>query len=123
MKNIKTNTVKLLSDLTTPVSLFLKVREKYPELLLLESSDYSSKEDSQSFICFEPLLTFSQTDKSYSIDDKLNHSSIELSENMAVEAIQKMISLINVENDPVSLKYNGIFGYTSFDKVQELFHC
>ena len=48
-------TKKLLSDLYTPVSCFLKLRQKYPQLLLLESSDYSSKENSKSFICLDPL--------------------------------------------------------------------
>ena len=54
---IKTTYRKLLSDLTTPVSMFLKLRERYAEVLLLESSDYSSKEDSLSFICFDSLAT------------------------------------------------------------------
>ena len=54
---INTKYKKLLSDLPTPVSTFLKLRETFAEVLLLESSDYSSKENSLSFICVDSLAT------------------------------------------------------------------
>jgi anthranilate synthase component 1 len=37
---VKTKTVRLLSDTITPVSIYLKIRDIYPNSLLLESSDY-----------------------------------------------------------------------------------
>jgi len=70
--NIRIHKKQILSDLTTPVSLYLKVRERYPEILLLESSDYSSKENSMSFLCFDSLGTIEVKDKKLSrkIGDK-----------------------------------------------------
>src|ERR1700752_302921 len=52
---IYTLTKKISGDLLTPVGIYLKIRDKYREPLLLESSDYHSGKNSHSFICFEPL--------------------------------------------------------------------
>ncbi|MEG0187652.1 MAG: anthranilate synthase component I family protein, partial [Algoriella sp.] len=57
--NIQKETV--LADLTTPVQLYLKLRDIYPNALLLESSDYHSKTDANSFICHNPIATFKVT--------------------------------------------------------------
>ena len=40
----KTISRKVLGDLHTPVSIYLKVRDIYPESALLESSDFHGKE-------------------------------------------------------------------------------
>ncbi len=97
-----------LADLTTPLGLFLKIRERYSEVLLLESSDYSSKEDSQSFLCFDSLtqlvyknnkLTINQEEKSFTnIIDELN-------------IYLQSHSTLDVHN------LDGVFGFTGFDSV------
>src|ERR1700756_876529 len=48
-------TKKISGDLITPVGIYLKIRDRFREPLLLESSDYHSGKNSKSFICFEPL--------------------------------------------------------------------
>src|SRR4030066_1768972 len=53
-----TTTKRLLADTITPVSVFLKIRDIYPNSILLESSDYHGNENSYSFICFNPVATF-----------------------------------------------------------------
>src|ERR1700739_1773739 len=57
MKKYKLNTIhkKLLADTLTPVGIYLKLRDKFPDSILLESSDYHGQENSFSFICCEPL--------------------------------------------------------------------
>ena len=52
MKNyhFKTISKQVLGDLHTPVSIYLKVRDIYPESALLESSDFHGNENSLSFI-------------------------------------------------------------------------
>src|ERR1700742_308417 len=57
MKRYKITTIqkKLLADTTTPVSIYLRLRDVYPNSLLLESSDYHSRENSTSYICCEPI--------------------------------------------------------------------
>src|ERR1700733_825968 len=57
MKKYKliTSHKKLLADTTTPVSIYLRLRDVFPNSLLLESSDYHSRENSVSYICCEPI--------------------------------------------------------------------
>src|ERR1700748_2813762 len=57
MKNytITTTYKKLLADTTTPVSIYLRLRDVFPNSLLLESSDYHSRENSVSYVCCEPI--------------------------------------------------------------------
>ena len=55
---IKTKSRKLLADIITPVSIYLRIRDIYPNSLLLESSDYHGNENSYSFICMKPLAGF-----------------------------------------------------------------
>src|SRR6185312_1216860 len=52
---ITTTSKKLLADTTTPVSIYLRLRDVYPNSLLLESSDYHSRENSLSYVCCEPI--------------------------------------------------------------------
>jgi anthranilate synthase component 1 len=57
MKQYKINTTykKLLADTTTPVSIYLRLRDVFPNSLLLESSDYHSRENSTSYVCCDPI--------------------------------------------------------------------
>ena len=41
----------------TPVSIYLKVRDMYPQSALMESSDYHAGENSLSFIALCPLAS------------------------------------------------------------------
>ncbi len=53
--SFKTISKKVMGDLHTPVSIYLKVRDIYPESALLESSDFHGNENSLSFIALRPL--------------------------------------------------------------------
>lgn len=57
MKNyhFKTTSKQVLGDLHTPVSIYLKVRDIYPESALLESSDFHGNENSLSYIALCPM--------------------------------------------------------------------
>ena len=46
---------KILGDLNTPVSVYLRVRDAYPQSALMESSDYHDGKNSRSFICVHPI--------------------------------------------------------------------
>src|ERR1700746_18686 len=52
---LNTTYKKLLADTYTPVSIYLKLRDKFPNSILLESSDYHGNENSFSFICCKPI--------------------------------------------------------------------
>ena len=50
---VKTKYLKIISDIHTPVGVYLKLRDLYSKVFLLESSDYRGSENSLSFICFD----------------------------------------------------------------------
>ncbi|MHA4893923.1 anthranilate synthase component I family protein [Pedobacter sp. PWIIR3] len=57
MSNYKISTAykKRLADTTTPVSIYLRLRDVFPNTILLESSDYHSRENSVSYVCAKPV--------------------------------------------------------------------
>src|SRR3954467_13780211 len=57
-----TNYRKLLADTFTPVSVYLKLRDKFVNSILLESSDYHGNENSFSYICCEPIARLELND-------------------------------------------------------------
>jgi anthranilate synthase component 1 len=53
----KTTYKKILADTITPVSVYLKIRDKFANSLLLESSDYHANDNSFSYICCNPIAS------------------------------------------------------------------
>ena len=47
-----------MADLITPVTVYLKIRDRYPNAILLESSDYHGTRNSMSYICFDVISVF-----------------------------------------------------------------
>jgi len=54
---LKTYSKKLLADTITPVSVYLRLRDRFPNSLLLESSDYHANDNSFSYICCNPIAS------------------------------------------------------------------
>src|SRR4029078_12940041 len=57
MKKIEINTTckKLLADVYTPVGIYLRVRDRFRDTILLESTDHHAAENSWSFICINAI--------------------------------------------------------------------
>ena len=57
MKKIRIETTfkKMLSDIYTPVGIYLRVRDRFRDTVLLESTDYHAAENSYSFICINAI--------------------------------------------------------------------
>ena len=72
MKKLQFKTISStrISDTVTPVGLYLRFRDKYANSLLLESSDYHSKEESFSFSCIEPVVTMKVENHQFSVSQK-----------------------------------------------------
>ncbi|MBL4746944.1 MAG: chorismate-binding protein [Flavobacteriaceae bacterium] len=120
MKKLKYTTIvkKQLSDTITPVSLYTKIRDKFSNTLLLESSDYHSKEESYSFICIEPLLTMKVDNGifSYEKDDQI--VATETIQNNFYDIFDRYKGAIDLTCDKEVASFNGFYGYISFDAVQ-----
>ena len=57
MRKIEINTIckKLLADVYTPVGIYLRVRDRFRDTILLESTDHHAAENSWSFICINAI--------------------------------------------------------------------
>ncbi len=111
-----TKTIRLLSDTITPVSLYLKIRDRYAGSLLLESSDYHSKENSFSFICVDPLYTIKEVSGDLIMESQGNtvlQEPIEANFYTLFQDYMNCIEVADLEDYP----FNGLYGYFSYDAV------
>lgn len=122
MKKIKINTISksILADTITPVSIFLKIRDVFPNSLLLESSDYHSNENSYSFLCMEAIADFEVSGNVMSIELPGKEKIVKKLEDRkeAIAGLNEFIHSFNAEADGTELVIDGVFGYSSYDSVQ-----
>lgn len=116
---IETNYKKIIADTITPVSTYLKLRDHFPNSLLLESSDYQSKENSYSYICCDPLFTFkAEADKvyEYHIRKLINETKLEQPKEL-IKLLDRFVSQFETEASEFPFATSGVFGYCSYDAV------
>ncbi len=122
MQKIKLHThyKQILSDTITPVSIYLKLRDKYPNSLLLESSDYHGNENSFSYICCNPIASIKieneQITKTFP-SGEITKSDITKSISV-IENIQEFVHQFEPDNQDFKFITNGLFGFISYDAVR-----
>ena len=117
---IKTKSLKLLADTITPVSIYLRIRDIYPNSLLLESSDYHGNENSYSFICLKPQTTF-ETDNGIVTEiypDGTKVSAALSADRPLSNRFNAFLKFFEQSESDEKILINGLFGYTSYDAVQ-----
>lgn len=115
---IKTISSKRISDTVTPVGLYLRFRDKYPNTLLLESSDYHSKEESFSFICIEPIISMKVEDDTFSTFKKGAQVNAEKLSDNFYHLFDEFRASIVLDCEDSLQSFNGLYGYTTYDSVQ-----
>lgn len=121
MHKIKQTYRKLLADTHTPVSIYLRLRDKYPNTFLLESSDYHGQENSMSFICCQPVASMSLRGTDFVAEFPGGQT-----ESKQIGGTGQLTQLMNdfmkrfVVTEPGGLKFSvsGLFGYLAYDAVQ-----
>ncbi|KAA6331565.1 Anthranilate synthase component 1 [termite gut metagenome] len=116
--NYRTNSKSLLGDLHTPVSIYLKVRDMYPQSVLMESSDFHVSENSLSFIALCPLASIGINGGIVSMSYPDNSKEeVPLDGAFTVEkALNQFIERFNVCGDQAEVC--GLYGYTTFNAVK-----
>lgn len=117
---LNTHYKKILADTITPVSVYLKIRDRFPNSILLESSDYHASDNSFSYICFNPIASI-----------KIQHEKIieEFPDgDRQVTSITPQINVVEKLHDfsgkfvatDHNFKFinNGLFGYMAYDAVR-----
>ena len=114
----KTTIEKTLSDIHTPVEMYLKLRDKFPNSFLLESSDYKSKENSFSYLCLQPVASFvvERSETSICYPDGTS-KTLNTKEIKVAEELYSFSKAFECEEMNLGFVTNGLFGYTSYDAI------
>ncbi len=115
--NYKTSTRTILADMYTPVALYMRLRDLYPQSALMESSDYHSHDTARSFFGVNPVGSIAidhGVARMLFPDGTIEEKPITASYPVE-KAINEFIGSFNVEGE--GKEYCGLYGYTSFNAV------
>ena len=123
MYRLNANIKKLIVDTDTPVSIYLKLRDYYPNSILLESSDYGAKDNSYAYVCCNPIAEFEVKNNMIRTsfpDNKSEKKSIDENCDLLIELKSFMQKFdlkcdINSNNNFIT---KAIFGYQSYSSVE-----
>ncbi len=120
MYTLTTTYKKLLADTITPVSVYLKIRDKYPNSLLLESSDYHASDNSFSYICCNPIASIKIENNliSETFPDSTSTEKAITAQTIIPEVIQKFSERFKIKDQGFKFINNGLFGYIAYDGVK-----
>lgn len=111
----------MLADVFTPVGIYLRLRDKFPGTVLLESTDYRASENSFSFICIQPIAGIEVTSTK---DFEFKYPNLpperkQLKNKQSVlDELQKFLGNFSFADKPVLPVVQSLFGYSTFDSVQ-----
>ena len=108
----------ILADLYTPVGVYMRLRDIYPQSVLMESSDYHEKDNSRSFIGINPIasVAIGHGLATVTFPDGTTFQHEVNKEYRSDKAIHALIDRIQVEGE--HKEYCGLYGYTSFNAVR-----
>ncbi len=120
---ITTTCKKIPADLYTPVGIYLRMRDKFRDTILLECTDSHAGENSQSIIAINAIAGIEIDNYSYGEfklpNQKVEQLSLTTSSNIA-EILGDFLSKFQISPTPekVSTLAQGLFGYSSYDAVR-----
>jgi anthranilate synthase component 1 len=118
---LRSSCTTVLSDLTSPVAVYSRVRDRYPNSFLLESSDFHGADDCRSFICCDPIAEFRVENFICTVSEQGQQvERKELSDSASLAtALEGFIARFQVETSMLPKGVvNGAFGFVAWDAVQ-----
>lgn len=113
---IKTRQTKILADTITPVSIYLKLRDRFANSFLLESSDYHAANNSVSYICCSPMAGIvigkGGTKKNFPNEEVIREPLIDLR-----TQLHDFITTFDLDRNSSSFIQSGLFGYFNYDAI------
>ncbi len=110
----------MLADHITPVNIYLKIRDTFPNSILLENSDYRANDNSFSYICCNPIASIKVVNDT--ITQKLPDGETvtdKASSDNVTESIHQFSTRFSSDlEEHFKFITNGIFGYTNYDAVK-----
>ncbi|MCL5247042.1 anthranilate synthase component I family protein [Cellulophaga sp. 20_2_10] len=118
--NLTSHYKKILADTITPVSMYLKIRDKFPNSILLESSDYHANNNSFSYICCNPIASIkieNETILESYPDGTSQITTIDETVDVAT-VLHNFSTKFSSSNNDFKFINNGLFGYMAYDSVR-----
>ena len=113
-----TKSQTILADLYTPVGVYMRLRDLYPQSALMESSDYHDKSNARSFIGIQPIASVAVGHGKATIsypDGSIVEQNIS-PDYQTDKAINALLQCIKVKGS--DSEFCGLYGYTSFNAVR-----
>jgi anthranilate synthase component 1 len=118
---VKTRSKQMLADVYTPVGIYLRLRDKFPGTVLLESTDYRASENSFSFICVKPIAGIEVTSTT-NFEFKYPNLPVERKQlknkESVLDELQQFLNQFSFSGQVPLPVVRSLFGYTTFDAVQ-----
>lgn len=117
----ETVTKKMLADVFTPVGIYLRLRDRFPGSILLESTDFHASENSFSFICVQPVagIEVSTTDafEFKSPNEPVIRKKL-AGKKEVIGELNNFLQRFQPSNKSEIAVAQGLFGYTAYDALQ-----
>jgi anthranilate synthase component 1 len=118
--NLVSHSKKILADTITPVSVYLKIRDKYPNSILLESSDYHANDNSFSYICCNPIASI-KVENEHIAQQYPDGTTTDIQIDAKTDVV-KVVHDFSQKFDGGKSEFkfidNGLFGYMTYDAVR-----
>jgi anthranilate synthase component 1 len=119
--DLRTESKRMLADVYTPVSIYLRLRDRFRDTILLESTDAHVAENSYSFICINAIGGIEVRD-SKTIELKYPNQDPIKKEVAGAQIDHQLWSYMQgyqvIPNARAATNFaQGLFGYTSFDAI------
>lgn len=115
------NRKEIITDTLTPVSIYLKIRDNYANSILLESSDYSSKDNSYAYICFKPIAKFELENNNLEINYPNKEKTLDIIKDQGsiFNRLSEFMNSFEFSSKWKKDKFQskGIYGYMSYDSI------
>ena len=113
-----TSSKTILADLYTPVGVYMKLRDLYPQSALMECADYHDAASSRSFIGVNPIasVAIGHGIATVNYPDGTTFQHEVNKDYRSDKAIHELIDRIEVTGEDAAVC--GLFGYTSFNAVR-----
>lgn len=118
--SLETHYKKILADTITPVSVYLKIRDKFSNSILLESSDYHANDNSFSYICCNPIASIKVANEiiTQRFPDGTKKEIAITPETDVTQVIHNFSQQFKTSQNGFKFIYNGLFGYMAYDAVR-----
>jgi anthranilate synthase component I len=117
---IHTEIKKMLADVYTPVGIYLRLRDRFRDTILLESSDHHAVENSYSFICINAIAGIEIKTPGKAAEKMPGEppADVNIEKQVLADILWSFMQRFQFEPAPVAAKFaQGFYGYFNYNAV------